>query len=139
MKRNLLNDSTSTSHRDLHRDFVALISCFRDIEHREYRRGNDEECRVDKVTSGTDPLASPERQSDRWIISEVPIFVEKSLGLEFLWVWIFLCVMQDCPENSQMRIEITSKKRPTYHALAATMHPFEPNDSADDLWDRTDK
>ena len=38
-------------------DFVAiLISCFRHFEYGEDRRGNDENCVIDKVTSRTDPL-----------------------------------------------------------------------------------
>ena len=85
---------------------ALVIPCLRDIEHGEYRRGDDEQCRVHEVTSGTDPLANSERQSDRRVVFEVPIFVKKSLWLEFLWVWVFLCIVKDCPRNSQMYAEI---------------------------------
>lgn len=65
---------------------TILIFCFRNIEYGEDRRGKDEQRRIHEVTSRTDPLADSKRQSDCWIVSETPVFVEKSVGFEFLWI-----------------------------------------------------
>jgi hypothetical protein len=105
--RNAHKASSLKTHRSLHRNLEAiLIFCFRDVEHGEERGGNDEQCCVHKVTSRTDPLANPKCQADHWVISEISIFVEKTLWIEFFRIWVYLWVMQDCPDTSQMSFQI---------------------------------
>ena len=59
-KMDLHGRPTIRSNRDLDRDFVTiLVFCFRHIEYRDNRRGNDEKRSFDKVTSRTDSLANP--------------------------------------------------------------------------------
>ena len=56
----LHDESALTGYHGLDRNFVAvLIFCFRHIEYGEDRRGNNEDCSIDEVTSRTDPLANP--------------------------------------------------------------------------------
>ena len=53
----LHDEPVVSDHLVLDRDFVAiLISCFRHFEYGEDRRGNNENCVIDKVTSRTNPL-----------------------------------------------------------------------------------
>jgi hypothetical protein len=51
------------------------------------------------MTCRTDPLASPKCQSNSWVVSEAPVFVEESLGFEFLRIWEQFWIMQDCPKS----------------------------------------
>src|SRR6266849_5550137 len=74
------------------------------------------------MASRADPLADAKRQRECWVVSDAPIFVEKSLRLEFLRVWVCLWVMQDRPKTSQMRIQMD--RQPMYHAFAITIDPF---------------
>ena len=76
---------------------TILIFCFRDTEHRKDRGGNDEQSHIYKVTSRTDPPTGAEGQSDGRVVSEAPGLVQKSLGFEFLWIWINLWVVKDRP------------------------------------------
>jgi hypothetical protein len=56
----LHDEPALTGYHDLDRNFVAiLVFCFRHIEYGEDRRGNDEDCSIDEVTSWTDPFANP--------------------------------------------------------------------------------
>jgi len=103
MTRNVHKDPSSSTHCDLHRDLVAvLVFCFRDVEHREDRGRNEEQCRVHEVTSRTGPLADTERESNRRVVSEASILIEKTLWPKFLRIWVYLWVVQNCPEASQM-------------------------------------
>src|SRR5258707_8003545 len=53
----LHDDPAISSHRGFDRNFVAiLIFCLCHIEYGEDRRDNNEDCSIDKVTSGTDSL-----------------------------------------------------------------------------------
>jgi hypothetical protein len=100
----LHDESALTRYDDLDRNFVAiLVFCFRHIEYGEDRRGKNEDCRIDEVTSRTDPLANPKHQRERRVVSNTPIFVEKTLGLEFFRVWVQFWVVQDRPETSSGR------------------------------------
>jgi hypothetical protein len=53
------------------------------------------------VTSRTDPFANPKHQCECRVVSDGPIFIKKTLGLEFVWLWVCLWVMQNCPETSR--------------------------------------
>ena len=107
---------------------IILIFCFRNIEYGEDRGGKDEQRRIHEMTSRTDPLANSKRQSDCWIVSETPVFIEKSVGFEFLWIWVHVWVVQDRPDTSRMDVQIQIEGQSTYHALATTIDPFEPNE-----------
>lgn len=81
-------------HRLLDGNLIAaLVFCFRHIEYGQDRRDSGENYSLGKVTSGTDPLANTKRQRESWVVSDAPIFVEKALRFEFLWVWVYLWVM----------------------------------------------
>jgi hypothetical protein len=93
-----------TRYHGLDRDFVAiLIFCFRHVEYGDHRRGNDEDCGIDKVTSRTDPLANPKDQRERRVVSDAPVFVEKTFGLEFSRVWVQFWIVQDRPKSTSGR------------------------------------
>lgn len=85
---------------------TVLVFCFLEVEYGEDRGGNDKECRVHKFMSWTDPLASTKRQRGPWVLSESPVFVEKSLGFEFFWIRVYLRIVQDRPEPFQVCIRI---------------------------------
>ena len=72
---------------------AVLILRFGNIEHGEYRGGDDEECRVYQMAPRTDALAGAKGESDRRVVSEVSIFVEESLGLECIRIRIEIWVM----------------------------------------------
>jgi len=70
-------------HRCTNWDFTAvLVSRLGNIEHRKNRHGGDEQCGVYEVTPRTDSLAGTKCERDRWVVSECPVIVEKSLRLE---------------------------------------------------------
>ena len=118
------DDPPSSSHRSLDRDFIAiLVFCFRHIEHGKDGRDDNENRSIDKVTSRTDSLADAKYQCERWIVSDAPVFVEKTLRLEFLWVWVFLGVVKDCPGIFSDRHHSDCYET-TYHALAIIIDPF---------------
>ena len=105
--RDLHNGRISNRRHKLHRNLVTiLVLCFLEVEYGEDRRSNDKQCRVHKFTSWTDPLASTKRQRDPRILSESPVFVEKSFGFEFLWIRVYLRIVQDRPELSQIYVRI---------------------------------
>jgi hypothetical protein len=79
---------------------AILVFRFRHVEDGDHRRGNDEDRGIGKVTSRTDPLASPKSQRERRVVSDAPVFVEKTLGLEFFRVWVQFWVVQDRPETT---------------------------------------
>jgi hypothetical protein len=113
------DDPPSSSHRSLDGDFIPiLVFCFRHIEHGKDGRDDNENCSINKVTSRTDSLADAKYQCERWIVSDAPVFVEKTLRLEFLWVWVFLGVVKDCPEISQIDIIQIVTRRLTMHWLS---------------------
>ena len=58
------------------------------------------------MTSGTDPLASTICQGNRRVISEAPIFLKKAFRSEFLWICVYLWIMQDCPATSSINVRI---------------------------------
>ena len=94
------DDPPSSSHRGLDGNFMAiLIFFFRHIEYGEDRRGENENNGINKVTSRTDSLADAKYQRECWIVSDAPVLVEKTLRLKFLWVWVHLWVVKDCPKN----------------------------------------
>ncbi len=75
-------------HRRSDCDFVAiLILRLGNIEHREHRGSDNEQCRVYQVTPRTDPLAGAKCERDRRVVSECSVFVEESLGLECFRIW----------------------------------------------------
>jgi hypothetical protein len=76
------------------------------------------------VTSRADPLSNPKCHSDYRVISEVPIFVEKSFRLELLWIRVRLWIMEDGPETSQLNVQSRVNRRSTYHELAIIIDPF---------------
>jgi hypothetical protein len=81
-------------HRWTDWDFVAvLIPRLGNIEYREHRGTDDEECRFYQVTPRTDPLAGAKCERDRRVVSECSIFVEESLGLECFWIRIEIWVV----------------------------------------------
>jgi hypothetical protein len=97
----LHDDPGIRSNRNLDRNIVTiLVLCIRHIEDRKNGGGNDENCSFDKVTSRADPLANPEHQREYRIVSDSPIFVEKTFRLEFVGLWVCLWVMKNCPETS---------------------------------------
>ena len=118
--RNVHDESISSNHRSLHGNLVTvLIFCFRDVEYGEDGGGKDEQRRIHKVTSRTDPLANSKCQSDCWVISEVSILVKESFGFKFLWFWVSHWVVQDRPEISQMngQIQVDRNGHSTMHWL----------------------
>jgi len=57
------DEPPSSSHRRLDGDFTAiLVFCFRHVEYGEDRRGENENCSINKVTSSTDSLADAKCQ-----------------------------------------------------------------------------
>ena len=112
-------------YSDLDRNFVTvLVFSFRHIECWEDRRGDNENCRIDQMASRADPLANTKCQWECWVVSDAPIFVEKSLRLEFPRVWVYLWVMQDSPKTSQIGIQMDRQQ--TNHAFAITIDPLRP-------------
>lgn len=98
----LHNDRISNRCHKPHRNLVTiLVFCFPEVECGDDRGGNNKQCRVHKFTSWADPLASTKCQRDPWVVSESPVFVEKSLGFEFFWIRVYLRIVQDRPELSQ--------------------------------------
>ncbi len=94
----LHDGSALTGYRDLDRNFAAiLVFGFRHIEYGEDRRGDNEDCSIDKVTSRTDPLPNPKHKRERRVVPDAPVVIEKTLGFEFFRVWVQFRVVQDRP------------------------------------------
>lgn len=79
---------------------TVLVSRLGDIENREHRGGDNEQCPIYQVTPRTNPLATAKCKRDRRVASECPIVVEESLGIEYFWIWIEIWVVQNRPKNS---------------------------------------
>jgi hypothetical protein len=105
---------------------TILIPSFRDIKYRQHGRHNDEESCFHKVTTRTYPLTNAKKQRRRWVISEAPIFVEKTLGVESFWVWVNLWVVKDCPDILLDEHQKHDGKM-WYHALATIREPLSKN------------
>jgi hypothetical protein len=71
------------------------------------------------MTSRTDPLASTKCQGNRRVVSEAPIFLKKPFRSEFLWIWVYLWIVQDCPAISPINVQILVDRggRRTMHWL----------------------
>ena len=97
---NLHNNCALKRCRNVDWNFAALlVLCLYHIEYRQDGRGNDEQGRVHEMTTGTGPLADPECQRDHWILSQASVFIEEPLRLERLWIWIYIRVVQNCPDT----------------------------------------
>jgi hypothetical protein len=107
---------------------TIIIFGFRNVKYGEDRGSEDEQRRIHEVTSRTDPLANSKRQSDCWVVSETTVFVEKSVGFEFFWIWVHIWIVQDGPDTSRMNVQIQVEGWSTYHALVTTIDPFEPDE-----------
>ena len=106
MIRDVHKDPGLRTHCNIYRDLaVVLVLCFHDVENGKDGGGDDEQCRVHEVTSRTDPPADTECEGNRRIVSEASVLVEKTLRFEFFRIWVYLWVVQNCPEASQMNAQ----------------------------------
>jgi hypothetical protein len=58
------------------------------------------------MTPGTNPLADTKCQGNRRVISEAPVFLKETFRSEFLWIWVYLWIVQDCPATSPINVQI---------------------------------
>jgi hypothetical protein len=104
---------------------AILISRLGNIERREYGGSNNEQCRVYQVAPRADPFATTKCERDRRIVSECPIFVEESLGVECFWIRIEIWVVKNPPMNV-LSEKISDKLAPnTYHELVIIIEPIK--------------